>query len=225
MSRHAADRRGGGAWVLPPRFLGFLLGFGLLALGLVWAGWRWGQAVLGGFDLAALGFALSLLPLTRDQTASAIRAHAQANDANRLAVLLITALLMLVIVTALFVDLPKARGAQGLARALELGLVLASLVVAWVFSQLVYALHYAHLYYGQKAGGLNFPEQRENGAAFCPGFWDFVYFSATIGIAFAVSDVEITAPAIRRTAVVHGVAAFFYNLVVLAFTINVTAGG
>jgi len=57
-----------------------------------------------------------------------------------------------------------------------------------------------------------------------PCFWDFAYFATTIGMAFATSDVEITRADIRRIATLHGVIAFFYNLIVLAFTINVTAG-
>jgi uncharacterized membrane protein len=46
-----------------------------------------------------------------------------------------------------------------------------------------------------------------------------------MGMAFATSDVAITEPRIRRFATLHGAAAFFYNLIVLAFTINVTASG
>jgi uncharacterized membrane protein len=154
-----------------------------------------------------------------------MRRHARENDTNRLGVLAITSLLMVVIVTALFVDLPHARAAQGWAKGAGLGMILGSLVVAWLFSNLVYALHYAHLYYRDEGeGGLNFPESHEGTPAPPPCFWDFAYFAMTIGMAFATSDVEITRGDIRRIATLHGVAAFFYNLIVLAFTINVTAG-
>lgn len=215
-------------WILPPRFLAFLAAFaGLAPLLAVAGGWRWGQAVLGGFDGAALVFIASLWPLSRDKTAAQMRRHAIENDANRLGVLVITSLLMLVIVTALFIDLPYARTAQGAAKGAALILILGSLVLAWFFSNLVYALHYAHLYYtGAEAGGLNFPEHRDapTDPRYCPTFWDFAYFATAIGMAFAVSDVEVTDGAIRRIVTLHGIAAFFYNLIVLAFTINVTAG-
>lgn len=222
-------KRAGLRWPLPARFSLFLalfaLGTGLLGV----QGLRWGQAVLGGFDVGALVFIASLWPLSRDYTPEQMRLHARQNDANRFAVLVISAMFMLVIVTALFVDLPHARSDTGYAKGAALVLILASLVIAWLFSNLIYTLHYAHLYYGaEHEGGLRFPSpdpaNSTRPTAHCPNFWDFFYFALTIGMAFATSDVEITSPRLRRVATVHGALAFFYNLVVLAFTINVTAG-
>ena len=215
-------------WILPPCFMLFLA---LLVLATAFA-WPFvvhrGQALLAGFDVAALAFIASLIPLARDHTPAQMRAHAKANDAGRIGVLVITSLLMLVIVTGVAIELPDARHDSGPAHIGGMVLVLGSLVVAWAFSNLVYALHYAHMYYHPNGeSGLNFPEHRDAPRRHdpCPNFWDFVYFSLTIGMAFATSDVEITRSDIRRIVALHGVAAFFYNLIVLAFTINVTAGG
>jgi len=220
-SHRQADQRKG--WILPTRFALFLLAGGLAMACFGLGGLRWGQAVLVGFDLAALGFLASLAPFTRDSSAAQVRRHARENDTNRLAVLVITSVVMLVIVTALLIDLPYARAAQGMERKLQLALVLGSLLVAWGFTTAIYTLHYAHLYYRENStGGLVFPAEAEGSA---PDFWDFAYFAATVSMAFATSDIAITSRAIRRTCMVHGAAAFFYNLIVLAFTINVTAGG
>ena len=43
-------------------------------------------------------------------------------------------------------------------------LVIATLALAWLFSNIIYALHYAHLYYregedGRDSGGIDFPER------------------------------------------------------------------
>lgn len=223
---HAAKPKS--RWIMPPRFLLFL---GLLALAAT-ATWplvvHRGQALLAGFDVAAIAFILSLIPLSHDHTPAQMRAHAKTNDAGRIGVLVITGLLMLVIVTGVAIELPDARHDTGPAHIWGMVLVLGSLVVAWAFSNLVYALHYAHMYYRENGeSGLNFPEHRDAPRHHdpCPNFWDFVYFSLTVGMAFATSDVEITRSDIRRIVALHGVAAFFYNLIVLAFTINVTAGG
>lgn len=209
-------------WLLPPRFVLFLCSFAA-AGGLIAAlATRWSQAVIGGFDIAALLFIVSLWGLTRNDTPGRMRADAKANDSNRFGVLIITSLVMVVIVTTVAVELPLARQESGVAHAVALALVLLSLVVAWVFSNLVYALHYAHMYYRDDGvSGLKFPHSGEK--PHCPDYWDFAYFALTIGMAFATSDIEIHRPDIRRVAAVHGAVAFFYNLVVLAFTINVTA--
>jgi uncharacterized membrane protein len=215
-------------WFFPPRFMLFLAVLPIAFVALLALAPRWSQAMLGGFDIAALLFILSLIGLLRDHTPETMMAHAQANDTRRLAVLVITSMVMVVIVTAVTVELPDARKDQGLMHVVSLVLVLISLLLAWLFSNLVWMLHYAHMYYRDTAdiGGLHFPtpKQGEDDCDHCPDYWDFIYFSLTMGMAFATSDVEIERADIRRIAVIHSAVAFFYNLVVLAFTINVTAG-
>jgi len=98
------------------------------------------------------------------------------------------------------------------------GLIILTLAVAWLFSNTIYALHYAHLAYGDEChecSGLDFPGTPE------PDYWDFVYFAFTCGMAFATSDVQISGRHMRRVVTVHCLAAFAFNIGVLAFTINV----
>ena len=72
---------------------------------------------------------------------------------------------------------------------------------------------------GGDAGGLEFPDCQE------PDYWDFLYFSYTLGMTFQTSDVQITARRVRKVAIGQCLAAFVFNLGVLAFTINVLGGG
>jgi uncharacterized membrane protein len=98
------------------------------------------------------------------------------------------------------------------------GLIIFTLAMAWLFSNTIYALHYAHIAYGDERGrclGLDFPGTPE------PDYWDFVYFAFTCGMAFATSDVQVTSKHMRRLVTVHSLAAFAFNIGVLAFTINV----
>ncbi|MDP9057193.1 MAG: DUF1345 domain-containing protein [Pseudomonadota bacterium] len=229
------SRRARSRWPFPPRFVLFLVALPLAVAALAPLAARWGQAVLGGFDVAALVFIVSLWPLTRDHAVAQMRARARANDTGRVGMLIITSLMVIVILTAVTVELPGARHETGVPHTIALALVLVSLVIAWLFSNLIFALHYAHLYYrDQGEGGLSFPRpdaetdtesESEYGAESGPDYIDFVYFALTIGMAFATADISIPGRAIRRTAIVHAIAAFFYNLIVLAFTINVTASG
>jgi uncharacterized membrane protein len=212
-----ADRRTIGNRLAPPRFLVFLL---LLAGGTAAAtaccGWRFG--IMLGFDGAALAFLASLYPLFgRDP--HGMRRQAAANDGNRAMLLVITAIVTAAVLTAVAAELTGSRPAPSAAKAL----VIATLAVAWVFSNMVYALHYAHLYYlrgeGGDRGGLAFPDAKE------PGYWDFVYFAFTLGMTFQTSDVVIAGPGIRKVALFHSLAAFVFNLGILAFTISVLGGG
>ena len=67
------------------------------------------------------------------------------------------------------------------------------------------------------AGGLLFPGKEE------PDYWDFLYYSLVVAMTAQVSDVQITSKAIRRLTTVHGVASFFFNVTVLALTVNIVA--
>ena len=89
-----------------------------------------------------------------------------------------------------------------------------------MLSNTVYALHYAHLAYGDElqCKGLSFPGTNE------PLYWDFVYFAFTLGMTFQTSDVTISDQRIRRVVTLHCLAAFVFNIGVLAFTINVLGG-
>jgi uncharacterized membrane protein len=179
----------------------------------------WHEAVMAGFDVAAIAFLLSIVPLI-DHAPDDIRRDAAANDANRGQMLLITAIVSFVVLIA--VGLATARGEGGLG-GLGIALLLVTLACAWLFSNSIYALHYAHIFYmsdvqGTKDGGLDFPGDQE------PAYWDFLYFAFTLGMTFQTSDVTVTNRSVRRTVVLHSLLAFAFNIGILAFTINVLGG-
>lgn len=207
-----------------PRFVAFLIVFAAVGLaGVTLAGLRPSLALVAGFDAGALVFLASTARLWHDEHIPAIRARAARDDGGR------TLLLAL-----LFASLVAALVALGLAvqhhngrTAADLALVVGTLALAWFLVNVVYAFHYAHLYYDQTRqgdraggdrGGLDFPGEHP------PVFADFCYFSFIIGMTCQVSDVQISHPVLRRAALLHGLVAFFFNLGVLALTINVLAG-
>lgn len=203
--------------IAPPRFLLFTIMLVVVAaLAIPLIGWRHGTMI--AFDAAALVFLLACLPLLQTREASKIRAQAVRNDANRAALLGITGAVMLVLLATVAAELAQ-RGATPPPVA---ALVIATLALAWLFSNSIYALHYAHLYYSRVGSddrkGVDFPGTKE------PDYWDFTYFAFTLGMTFQTSDVEISDRGIRRIATLHSLAAFVYNLGILAFTINVLGG-
>ena len=201
-----------GERIAPPRFIAFaliLVGAGVVLvppLGLT-------RGILAGFDLAAFLFLISLVPLLRQGQAARMRARAARNDANRAVLLVFCGVVLFVILVAVGGEL------RGRSSTVTIALVVTTLILAWLFSNIVYALHYAHLFYsaGEKgdAGGLQFPDTAE------PDYWDFLYFSVTLGMTFQTSDVAIAARRMRRVGTGQGLAAFLFNLGVIAFTVNV----
>lgn len=210
-----------GSRVAPPRFVMFI---GLMAaMTLAWHQARavpWGDALVMGFDLGALAFAVSLLPLTRDHGAHDMRRHSAGNDANRGWVLAITALTTLTILAAIIGELPAAKQGNWFAIVKLVG----TLTLSWVFTNLIFMLHYAHMHYARgpdgtaDAGGFDFPSTPE------PNYWDFLYFSFTAGMSFAASDVNVTSREVRKILTVQCLLSFLFNIGVLAFSINVLAG-
>lgn len=176
------------------------------------------DALVAGFDLAAVVFIGSCLPLWRADGLEAMRARTARDDGGRGLLLLVAVLVLAAVLLALGRMIETRKSLV----ALDFALVAGTLVLAWLFVNLVYALHYAHLFHDQKTGrqggGLEFPGNDT------PLFADFCYFSFVIGMTCQVSDVTILTTPMRRVATVHGLFAFFFNLVVLALTLNVMSG-
>jgi uncharacterized membrane protein len=213
-----AHQRSIGRRLLPPRFLAFCV-VALVAVpwGIALHGWQRGTMI--GFDIAALTFIIACMPLLRDVTAADMRRASARNDANRGVLLVITTIASLAVLAAVAGELGQAVAPKPL----EILLIVVTLALAWLFGNSVYALHYAHLFYlsgvdGKDAGGLDIPGTDE------PDYWDFVYFAFTLGMTFQTSDVAIRTGQLRRVATAHSLAAFVFNLGIVAFTINVLGG-
>ena len=104
----------------------------------------------------------------------------------------------------------------------HVALVVTTLIVSWLVTQVAFAMRYAHEYYTPSNGvapdkGLDFPGDEE------PDYWDFTYFAIVLGMTFQVSDVQITSRKLRRLATVHGLLGFLFNTVIVALTVNLAA--
>lgn len=207
-----------GKSIAPPRFIVFAV---LLIAGLALAIPRFGfsRGTMMAFDVAAGVFLILISSVLKRSEAAQMRKASQANDANRAVLLLVSVVTSIAVLSAIVNEKLNKADAGVIA------LVLVSLVLAWLFSNMIYALHYAHLFYGKDddgsgdAGGLKFPDDDN------PDYWDFIYFSFCLGMTFQTSDVNITGKRVRRVVTGQCLAAFVFNLGVLAFTINTIGGG
>jgi uncharacterized membrane protein len=216
-----AQRSRIGNRIAPARFIVF---FAMLAASIALATIiaPWWRSVMIGFDLSALAFILSCIPLY-GASPKDMRSTAEANDANRAVLLFLSFALAIVILVAVGSEL----GTRGKTGPADVALTIVTLLIAWFFGNIVYALHYAHLFYtaddgGKDQAGLIFPA--DTGRNVDPVFSDFVYFAFTIGSALAVSDTNITSTHLRKVVTLHSIAAFVFNVGIFALTVNMLAG-
>lgn len=102
---------------------------------------------------------------------------------------------------------------------LGLALVFWTILSAFAMVHTLFAVHYAHAFFAapKDKPPLVFP------GGDVPDYGDFLYFAFVLGVAAQVSDVAVAGRSLRRTVLLHGVAAFFFNTVVLALVVNIAA--
>ena len=96
---------------------------------------------------------------------------------------------------------------------------IATIVASWSLVHTLYALRYAHLYYGDVPGGVDFKNDDEP-----PAYLDFAYLAFTVGMTFQVSDTDIQSTTIRRTVLRQALLSYVFGTVIVATAINVVAG-
>jgi uncharacterized membrane protein len=185
------------------------------------------------WDCALLAFLSLTALMARGATPAKMRRRAQFQDTNRWAILGLTVAAALAGLLSIGLVLPDAKHEPDLLAKVSVMLAGLTIFLSWVFAHTMFALHYAHEFYGNRrgdpppkgdtpapshAGGLAFPEEST------PDYWDFLYFSLVVGMTCQVSDVQVTSRSMRRLTLAHGLVAFLFNTVILALSINIAAG-
>ena len=200
-----------------PRLLvSVLLGLVLIAL-LLPTGIGTARILLIGWNAGIVSYLALVYWLIARTHAGAIRSHAAREDEGRMAILVLTVTASLASLGAIVAELSTSQGATRTPG--QLALATFTIVLSWFFIHTIFALHYAHEFYGSggKTSGLVFPGDEE------PDYWDFVYFSFVIGTTAQVSDVAVASRPIRRVVNGHGIVSFFFNASLLALMVNIAA--
>jgi len=199
----------------PRLFLSAALGV-LIGL-LLPSDWRVSTRLLVAWDVGVAVYLAFAVVAMNNADAARIRRRAALLDEDRTVFLALTAAAALASLGAIVAELGVKETSRDPA---HLALAAITIALSWAFTHTIFALHYAHEYYIENRyenGGLAFPGKGQ------PDYWDFVYFSLVIGMTSQVSDVAVTAKAIRRTVAAHGVISFFFNAALLALTVNIAA--
>jgi uncharacterized membrane protein len=151
-----------------------------------------------------------------------MRQRALRQDEGRLAILVLVVVAAAAVLLAVGSQLAAVKNIEGFARSLHIGLAALTVLTSWFFTQVLFALHYAHDFYVARLRGrgdpLTFPGTAE------PHYLDFLYFACVIGTSGQTADVSFNGSTLRGVGTLHCVLAFFFNATILALTINIAAG-
>ncbi len=174
-----------------------------------------------GWNLGACLYLLLAARMMFWSSHERMRTRALQQDEGRILVLALVVAAALVCIGAIVAQLAVAKDIKGALRYMHIALAALTIVSSWAFTQVMFALHYAHEYYASEirgqSGGLDFP------GGHAPDYGDFLYFACVIGTSGQTADVSFTNRPMRRTGLVHCVLAFFFNTTLLALTINIAS--
>lgn len=176
--------------------------------------------MLAAWDTGVLLYLVLAAAMMARSSVATMRDRANVEDEGAVAVLLLTLGAAVASLAAIAAELNGIKSASGPDQAIRLGLAALTILCSWFFVNLMFAIHYAHDYYGDagRRRGLIFPHESE------PDYIDFLYFSFTIGAAAQTSDVTVGSRRMRRLVLGQTVLAFLFNTTILALAINVGAG-
>lgn len=198
-----------------------------VALGPALPDWPIPTRMIVALDVAGVIFLTLTWLMMAKATPERMKVRARLQDEGKLTILLLTVGAAAFSTTAISLELHGLKDLPGHTVAFHVALAGASIVCAWLVTHTLFALHYAHAFYGdadpgttayERTGGVEFPGSPH------PDYWDFLYFAFVIGMTCQTSDVQITDHRIRRLVLAHGVLSFLFNTVILALSVNIAAG-
>lgn len=174
--------------------------------------------LLAAWSALSITSMLFILPVVWRMDAAQTRAHATIEDPSRRVTRLIALVGSIASLGAVAVVLFQAQRADELTSFLLAGIAVLEVAASWGLIQVDYLLRYAHLYYTDPVGGIDFNQPED------PMYTDFAYFSLGLGMTYQVADTNVTVNTIRRTVIAQTLLAYLFGAVILATVINLVTG-
>jgi len=175
-----------------------------------------------GWNVGAILYLILAVRMMFWSSHECMRKRALEQNEGRMLILILVILAALMSIGAIVAELSVVKEIHGMLRFEHIALAALTIVSSWVFTQFMFALHYAHDYYAAvergNSGGLEFP------GGHAPDYGDFLYFACVIGTSGQTADVSFTCRFMRRIGTVHCILAFFFNTTLVALTINIASG-
>lgn len=207
--------------VRPRLFLSTALGLTMMALLPHSVAQSLTARMLIAWNIGVWAYVALVAVMVARSSSEKMRYRAKIEDEGQLVILGLVIAAAVASLAAIVAELAQVKELGHLAKLARIGLAVGTILSSWVFTHLMFALHYAHDYYltlgKDPAGGLSFPGPE------APDYGDFIYFAFVIGTSGQTADVAFTSSAMRRIGLIHCVLAFLFNTTLLALTINIAA--
>lgn len=174
------------------------------------ASWNWGAVVYIGFTWTRM----------LRSNVYRIRERAADQDFSDVLVLCLSIAAALASIAGIGLELSGVKNAPAEQAVANAGVAFLTISISWIFLHTLFTTHYAHHFYadGNDKPPIRFPDDIKE-----PNYWDFLYFTFTIGVASQTADVAIATTSMRKLALLHQVLSFLFNTTILALAINVGA--
>ena len=177
---------------------------------------------INGWNVGACLYLVLAARMMFWSTHERMRKRALQHDEGRTLILILVVSAAIMCIGAIVAELAVVKDLKGSLRYAHIALAGLTIASSWAFTQVMFALHYAHDYYATEVrgahGGLDFP------GGHAPDYGDFLYFACVIGTSGQTADVSFSSRTMRRTGLVHCVLAYFFNTTLIALTINIASG-
>ncbi|MFL1490721.1 DUF1345 domain-containing protein [Pseudomonas antarctica] len=177
--------------------------------------------ILIGWNAGVWTYLLLMLWLATRARADEVKRIAEIEDENAGLVLFMVCIAAIASLATITVNLVGSKDLGSTERLLHYGFTGMTVIGSWLLTGVIFSVHYARLFYtweGEEPA-LRFAEGLRN-----PNYWDFLYFSFTIGVAVQTADVGVATRSLRKVVLGQSLIGFLFNTAILGFSINIAAG-
>ena len=177
--------------------------------------------ILYGWNAGVWTYLILMLWLTARSKAPDVRRIAEVEDENAGLVLFVVCIAALASLATITFELAGSKDLDITHKLMHYGFTAVTVIGSWLLIGVIFSVHYARLYYtwDGKEPALRFAE-----GLLTPNYWDFLYFSFTIGVAVQTSDVGVATRGMRKVVLGQSLIGFLFNTAILGFSINIAAG-
>ena len=191
---------------------------GLAALAL---GMKLALSIVLGADAGAAVFLLTTGAIILNDREHDVRRRAAVDDENVVVIMVLVLGAMVASLTALIFALKQGKAPGHETSPWLAVLALVTLVESWLVVQMLFCIHYAHLYFGDSDNDQAVDKGVEFQGEAPQSYREFWYIAVCMGATCQVSDFSITKTRYRDVITIHALVAFAFNTLIIALGVGI----